>query len=117
MKSNAASVYVGHDSKKPSAALQRVRKAVWNCLKRICHDKEETVEEEIFLTPPQSPRHLSVESSGSTFSSTNQKEARFLQMHDRIVDQVFWEPIALPCASEVVVRKCRWRQTTVCYPH
>lgn len=119
MKTSAAFVvYGGSNSRRPGLAWQRVSKAIWNTLKRI-GDLEEPDCEDVFWTPPQSPRDSSLEGSESDLSGNSnsiRKATRLLEMHDRIIDQVLWEPTVLPCPSDLRIRKCRWRQTTVCFP-
>lgn len=109
-------VYGGPGSRRPGALWQRVSTAVWKTLKRIENDEEESIWNEAFWTPPQSPRHLGEEDSQSNCRNnlnSIRKVDRLLEMHDRVSDQILWEPSVLPCKSEVKVRKCRWRQTTV----
>lgn len=109
-------VYGGPGSRRPGAAWQRVSTAVWNTLKRIKFDEEESDCEEIFWTPPESPRRICGEGSLKPIGDVAPRAARLLQMHDRVLDQVLWEPTVLPSPSEVRVSKCRWRQTTECFP-
>lgn len=111
--------YGGPNSRRPGASWQRVSSAVWKTCKRIVIAEEESTCEETFVTPPESPRHFREEDSQSDCSSdlkSIRKATRLLELHDRILDQVLWEPTVLPCPSELKVRSCRWRQTTVCFP-
>ncbi len=111
--------YGGPGSRRPSAVWQRVSTAVWETLKRIQNDEDESGGEEIFVTPPQSPSQFRQEDSKCDCNNnlkSIRKAARMLEMHDRVLDQILWEAKVLPCPSELKpVRRCRWRQTTVCY--
>jgi len=104
----------------PGKVWQQVSTAVWRTLKRTLVDEDPTEREEVFVTPPESPRELQGLAAGIDLCGDSEcirKVTRLLRMHDRIIDQVVWEPSVLPGPSDVrVSRHSRWRQTTVCFP-